>query len=272
MTTYQAIQMPWPPVLDSRFAAMLEELDWIVVDLGPASAARGIVGYLHGRSMPMLRLCRVSSEQTDGGIASRLEATLFGSYEVGYPKDIIRWSDELVLKPEIERRILRIYAEPTLIVSLDQAVRYFRGAALRKEAVFVSYSGDDADAASPIIAALRERFQQVFDYRAQDQPIPAGTQWIEEIFKQIAARPLGVILLSPAYFKSGNCRHEADEMIAQRDNGKMQLVPIKLAAGELELPPPLRSTQYLRAWEYENARGIVADVIPAVDTAAGGKG
>ena len=122
------------------------------------------------------------------------------------------------------------------------------------------------------IAALRERFQQVFDYRAPDQPIPAGTRWIEEIFKQIAARPLGVILLSPAYFKSGNCRHEADEMIAQRDNGKMQLVPIKLAAGELELPPPLRSTQYLRAWEYENARGIVADVIPAVDTAAGGKG
>jgi TIR domain len=260
------------PVLDSRFAAMLEELDWIVVDLGPASAACGIIGYLHGRSMPMLRLCRVSSEQPDGGVASQLEATLFGSYEVGYPKDIVRWSDELVLEPEIERRILRIYAERTLIVSLDQAVRYFRGAALRKDAVFVTYSGDDADAVSPIIAALQERFQQVFDYRAHDQPTPAGTQWIEEIFKQIAARPLGVILLSSAYLRSGNCRHEADEMIARRDNGKMQVIPIKLGAGELELPPLLRSTQYLRAWEYDDARGVVADVIRAVDTATGGQG
>ena len=52
----------------------------------------------------------------------------------------------------------------------------------------------------------------------------------------------------------------------------MQLVPIKLAAGELELPPPLRSTQYFRAWEYDNAREVVADVICAVDTATGGEG
>src|SRR5262249_237351 len=119
-----------------------------------------------------------TSEQTDGGVASQLEATLFGSYEVGYPKDIVRWSEELALKPEIERRILRIYAERTLIGSLDRAVQYFRGSALRKDALFVSYSGEDADAVSPIIAALRhcgiaalrERFQQVFDYRAPDQP------------------------------------------------------------------------------------------------------
>jgi hypothetical protein len=161
-----------------------------------------------------------------------------------------------------------IYIQPTAITTRDQALQYFREAALRKEAVFVSYSGRDADAAGAVIAALRRKFQQVFDYRADDRPIPAGSQWIEEIFKQIAARPLGVILLSSDYLESGYCRHEMNEMIAQQDGGKMKIVPIKLR--EARPPPELGSTQYLRAANFDDADEIVAALIEDVDRGAGG--
>jgi hypothetical protein len=256
-------------VLDSRFAETLERLDWVVVDLGPASAACGIVGYLHGRFVPMMRLCRTSLTRSGSGPPTPLEVTLYGEFEVGYVKDIVRWADAQSLKAEIDRRIQLLEVESTYIVTREQAMRYFREAALRNEALFVSYSGKDADEARKVIAALRQRFQKVFDYRGDDGPIPAGTQWVEQIFAQIAARPLGIILLSPAYLQSGNCRHESSEMIAQRDSGKMKVVPIKLH--EVQVPPELGSTQYLRAWDYDDAQSLVAAFIRDIDGDAGRK-
>jgi TIR domain len=127
----------------------------------------------------------------------------------------------------------------------------------------VSYNGKNAKTAEPIIAGLRQKFQQVFDYRADDRAIPAGSRWIEEIFKQIAARPLGVILLSSEYLDSGYCLHEMQEMIAQRDGGKMKIVPIKL--GEVRAPPELASTQYLRATDFDDVNNIVAALIQDID-------
>jgi hypothetical protein len=63
-----------------------------------------------------------------------------------------------------------------------------RRAARRNEAIFVSYSGKDADLAAEVITALKQRFQDDFDYRDAGKSIPGGASWIEEIFKRIAAR------------------------------------------------------------------------------------
>jgi hypothetical protein len=268
LTPQMAVPMPWPPLLSSRFEADLEEMDWVVVDLGPASAASGIVSYLHGRFMPMLRLCRVKKEMTDDSIPSQLEMTLFGSFEVGYRKDIVRWFDHASLKAEIDKRISLIFSESTFISTPDEALKYFRTAALRNEAVFVSYSGKDVAQASPIIAALRRRFQQVFDYRAADErPIPAGTDWIDEIFKKIATMPLGVILFSPEYLASGNCRHEMNEMVARKDSGEMKIVPIRLR--EAPSSPVLGAIQYLRIENFGDADQIVAALIKDIGEPAG---
>jgi hypothetical protein len=163
-TSRQAVPMPWPPTLSSRFAASLDEMDWVVVDLGPISAACGIVSYLHGRSVPMLRLCQAENQLPSESLASQLEITLYGGFEVGYRKDIVRWTDEMDLKVEIDSRIGLIYSEPTYVVTHSQALDYFREASLRNEAVFVSYNGKDTSQAGPIIQALRRRFQKVFDF------------------------------------------------------------------------------------------------------------
>ena len=63
--------------------------------------------------------------------------------------------------------------EPAFRISQrTQAEGYFRTAALRKEAVFLSYSGKDSDAATRISAALRKKFEDVFDYK-DGKSIPA---------------------------------------------------------------------------------------------------
>jgi hypothetical protein len=267
LTPQMAVPMQWPPLLNSRFEADLEEMDWVVVDLGPASAACGIVSYLHGRFIPMLRLCQVNKQIADDSIPSQLEMTLFGSFEVGYRKDIVRWVDHVSLKAEIDKRIALIYSESIFISTPDEALKYFRKAALRNEAVFVSYSGKDGAQAGPIIAALRRRFQQVFDYRAADErPIPAGTDWIDEIFKKIATMPLGVILLSPDYLASGNCRHEMNEMVARKDSGGMKIVPIRLR--ETPSSPVLGAIQYLRVENFGDADQIMAALIKDIDEPA----
>jgi TIR domain len=265
----QAVRMPWPPMLDSNFEAALEDMDWIVVDLGPVSTACGIVSYLHGRFTPMLRLRRVIKQIAEESSESQFEKTLYGSFEVGFRKDIVRWTDETSLKNEIDRRIDLIKFRSTFFVTRDEALKYFRKAALRNEAVFVSYRGTDRAQASPIIEAFKRTFQVVFDYApADERSIAAGTNWIEEIFKQIATMPLGTMLLSPDYLESGNCLHEMNEMIAQRDSGKMRVVPIRLR--EAALPPAIRAIQYLRTEDFEDAHQLVAAFVEDIDRAKSG--
>ncbi len=110
---------------------------------------------------------------------------------------------------------------------MDEALCICGGAALRKEAVFISYAGADQQLAKNLIAAVRGRFQRVFDYRDGDS-IRVGQPWIKEIFDQLAVSPIGIPLLSSAYVASGNCMHELREMVARRDSNQMQIFPIKL--------------------------------------------
>jgi len=216
----------------------------------------------------MLRLCQVNKQLTDKSIPSQLETTLFGSFEVGYRKDVVRWTDETSLKEEIDKRIGLINFEPTYITTPKQALEYFRKAALRNEAVFVSYAGEDAVQAGPIIESLKRRFQKVFDYRAKERSIPAGAEWLKQIFKEIAATPIGVILLSPDYVASGYCEHEMNEMIAQKDGRGMKIVPIRLR--EVAVPYALGATQYLRLEDFKGADQLAEALVQDVDRATSG--
>jgi TIR domain len=120
---------------------------------------------------------------------------------------------------------------------------------MRMELVFVSYSGNDRDAATPLIAALKDRFQQVFDYKDPARSIPRGSPWIEEVFNWLSASALAIPLLSARYFQSRNCLYEAQQMAALQDAGKIRVVPIKLRSEEFTLPAWLESAPYLRLWE-----------------------
>jgi TIR domain-containing protein len=256
---YEPVQLPWPPLVTPRFIEKIRELDWILLDVGPLSAESGIVGFLHGAFLPTMRLLRVPS-QPDQDDLNPADA-LYAGVEVGYKKDIMRWWDSESLSSGLAKRLASLDGKRNRISTLDEALKYFASAALRKEAVFVSYAGADYDFAGNLRTAIRARFQEVFDYR-DGQSIRPGQPWLKEIFDRLAVCPIGIPLLSPAYVQSGNCMHELRQMISQADQNQMALFPIKLRKDDsFTVPPELASFQYARLWEYSAATDLVEWVI-----------
>jgi hypothetical protein len=259
-TGVNATILPWPPRLDSTFVRMLDEIDWAVVDLGERSAATGMVAYLHGRFIPCIRLIQIPPGEALPPIA----ASLFGAYSVGYPKDVVRWTDREMLQNGMRARINTIRDERRYIGTIAEAEAYFQSAALRKEAVFVSYSGKDRDVAGAIVSALKKKFQEVFDYQ-DGEAITAGTPWMKTIFERLSVAPISVPLLSANYFQSKNCEHEALQIMARHDEGRMRVIPIKLYDKELVLPPWMESLQYLRLWKYDGPDGTIKALVDHLD-------
>jgi hypothetical protein len=73
---------------------------------------------------------------------------------------------------------------------------------------------------------------------------------------------VGVVLLSESYLESGNCMHELEHMVAQRDAKKLELFPVKLSRDDkLKLPSFIENTQYLRFWEHHSSAAELVDTI-----------
>jgi hypothetical protein len=253
------IDLPWPPRLTLKYIAQFERADWIVADIGATACATGVPAFLHGEFYPLTRLLCTREGETSG-----LESTLFGGTEVGYPKDIVRWEDEASLRAELEKRIGLIKAPAMRISTLEQGIQYFRTAALRNEAVFLSYAGSDRDIGAEISAELKKRFQKVFDYR-DGTSIVTGKPWLDEVFESLAASVIGIPLLSSNYVASENCLHEAREMFSRADQKKMTVLPAKIRKEEFDLPPWAQSTQYIRSWNFSSASALADQLIHAYD-------
>ena len=257
----QAVHLNWKSPVDARFMSELESLDWAIVDISAEACTGGLPAFLHGRFIPQMRLVRTTTKQT----RSPLESTILSAFDVGYPKDIIRWSDAEALDREFVQRLTTLYEPRKFIRTQEEARAYFAGAAKRKEAVFLSYSGEDQEITSSLRRALRNRFQQVFDYRDQGESIVPGRRWIEEVFDKLSASAIGIPILSPAYLASENCKHEGRQMVALLDAGKLKLFPVKIKEGPLELPTWIQDVQYIRGWEYASSEELVNKIISAYD-------
>ena len=255
-------RLPWPPVLSLAYLTEIEKLDWLITDVGPVTAQTGIVGYVHGRAIPTLRLLKQAGDRR-GSARSQL-APLYTGVEVGYAKDILAWSRLDQLRKGLARRLIGLNAPRRRISTRDQAVEYFEAAAKRKEAVFVSYSGLDVELAGPLLDALRRRFQTVFDYRDGDSITP-GEPWLQEIFGSLAEASIGVPLVSANYLASGNCLHEAQEMVALRDADEIRMMPVKLVPDQIELPVWMRNRQYLQLYAHRDAGAVVDKILEFID-------
>lgn len=249
----------WPPKIDREFYLEMQAADWCVADIGEKALSAGISPFLHGRFLPTLRMLDARD-----GARSPIEKTLFGAFEVGYCEDILTWTDEESLRKGLESRIALIKAPVTRINNQQMAERYFRSAALRKEPVFLSYSGKDQMAATKIGNALRERFQVVFDYK-DGKSITAGDSWIKVIYGTLATCKIGVPLYSHEYFASTNCMHEAEQMTIRKDQGKMFVCPLVVDLTNLKLPEWAESTQYATFSTDQDAAGAIEKLINAFE-------
>lgn len=255
--------LPWPPSLRLDYLTALERFDWMIVDIGEPAMNTGIIGYLHGRLMPTIRLVKGFSHYRRIQNRRAYKA-LYGGVEVGYAEDIVAWDSVPSLEKRLTNRIAVLTAPTRRIGSASEAQEYFQLAALRKETVFLSYSGKDFELAQRISSELKKRFQNVFDYR-DGESITPGQPWLQGIFDKLAGSAIGIPLLSESYLKSGNCMHEAQEMIAKRDSNQMAVVPVKLHRSELELPTWMRNVQYLDAADHPDAAVTVEKIVQSFD-------
>lgn len=253
---------PWPPILDGDYLSDIEALDWVIVDIGDVSMKNGIIGYLHGRFIPQLRLLK-SHESAPEIRARYSHASLFGSSTVGYIDDIIAWKKSSSLEAGIKQRLAVIKPDPDRISSQKDAETYFRTAALRKEAVFLSYSGKDTQIATNLSSLLKKRFQQVFDYK-DGESIRPGESWLQEIFDTLSSSSLGVPLISKDYLSSGHCMHEVEHMVNKRNMKQMTVIPVMLYEEE-ELPSFLKRIQYLNLFDLSNPEICVAKILDLFD-------
>ena len=91
----------------------------------------------------------------------------------------------------IKERLGLLQAVPRLIPNAKEAEKYFNKASLRKEAVFLSYSGEDEEIAAKITIALKARFQDVFNYK-DGESIRPGQPWQAEIELKLRRAAVGV--------------------------------------------------------------------------------
>ena len=247
----------WPPKVDRDFYLEMHAADWCVADIGETALRAGISPFLHGQFLPALRMF-----DARGGARSPLEETLFGAFEVGYCEDILAWTDESSLREGLEKRIALIKAPVTRINNHQMADDYFRSASKRKESVFLSYSGKDQAVALKIGNALRQRFQVVFDYQ-DGKSITPGASWMNEIYRTLNNFKIGVPLYSRRYFDSPNCVHEAEQLIARKDQAKMFVFPFAIDLADLNVPEFAESTQYATFSRYLDAAAAVEALVSA---------
>jgi len=251
-----------PFKLDSKFFKLLTEIDLAIVDYNEYITSCGLPAFLHGRFIPTIRMKHASIDVDPSN--AHLEYFLFGGVEVGYNKDVVIWKDLDSLKEGLTQNLEIINSSVRRINTYDEAKEYFQSADKRKEAIFVSYSGKDIDIARPIINSLKTYFQTVFDYR-DGESIVQGKPWLSEIFDKLSVSGIGINLYSNSYFASGNCEHEALEMVKNYDSRKMKLFPVKLYEENLTLPSFLEYIQYFRYYEYnKDPDKLVKAIIKAI--------
>lgn len=240
------LRLGWDPVrLPNRLSiACLRELqrcDWVIADVTDP-AIEAITAFLHGQSVPVLRVRRGSG---DAG-PSAVEDVLFGDLTVGYRKDVTHWATEAELRDSLRERLDVITQQAELIGDPAAAIAYFSSAAKRKDPVFLSYAGEDADRGAEFAAELRRRFQEVFNYR-DPQSLRVGEHWQDQISRRLAGSAVGVILFSRHYPESGYCMDEARHLYDGFVTGRAKLLSVKL--DDASPPDLLSSLQYARLSE-----------------------
>ena len=80
-----------------------------------------------------------------------------------------------------------------------------------------------------------------------------------------AGNAIGVQLISANYFASGNCEHEAHELISRGDAKQMFVFPIRLSGPKFELPGWAGYLQQCASRQYADEEATVAALVDAFE-------
>jgi hypothetical protein len=130
--------------------------------------------------------------------------------------------------------------------------------AKRKEPVYLSYSDEDVDLASKILAQLKSRFTAVFNAHDFDQ-LARGFETMAD--QRLKSARVGIALLSQNYFRNKRCVSEGRKMAALERQKMQQFIPVKLHNEALDLPEWMSGEPYLRLWKYRSAGMLMQEIM-----------
>jgi hypothetical protein len=127
--------------------------------------------------------------------------------------------------------------------------------------VFLSFSTEDRNAADCAKVALSNEpsVQRVFDFRFG---IDQGSSWQEEIDRAISSCSAIIAILSPAYFRSPECREELMQARLRNKHAERTLLfPVYWRSSQKEFPLWLRTLNYddCRESDYKKLTSAVAE-------------
>lgn len=252
----ELLDLGWPPVANARLFDQLDSLDWIFADVGPQTAATGMLGLIHSRFIPAIRMLKHGGLPAPDKWADSMDiGRLFGSLDVGYRKDIVYWrGDVKSLRTQLRDRAHVALSPPNtheVIKTHEEALKYFR-LATEKRQVFVSYASADHAIAQQLVSVLREHFPTVFDYRDGGESLPPGTNWREKIKSEILSAQFGILLLSQAYDNSGYCKWEGGLLVDGHHSRQLPLFPVLLDVKSEKMPTGLENLQAARLNKGDN--------------------
>ncbi len=263
----QPIDLGWPPTADLDFYDKLDSLDFAVVDVGPATAVTGVLGIIHSRFVPSIRLLKAEIQPTfEAWTDERGPGRMFGCLEKGYYKDIVYWSDTRSLTDQVKSRMEVALKEPHAgerITTLTQASAYFMKAGKRHR-VFVSYAGPNRRIVERFVSELRKHFPMVFDYR-DSESLPVGTEWRAEVKKTIRNVDASVLFFSAAYEDSKYCEWEAGLLIDERMGRDLPVFPVILPDAQARnLPAGLELVQAERLLDQDDPMAVSTKLVTAI--------
>ena len=207
-----------------RFLLDLDQLDFIVVEVGSPDLPPWVYAFIHGRFVPSIKLCHVpeSTSMTtpvDALISGKLASKVARSGE-----PVIYWSDGEDLEVKLDRHLMKFRDARTPFATLEDGLRYFRGLGRPDGRIFVSNAGDANVFSASLSRAFSAEGIDHFHYVYRNT-MEIGEKWATQLAPRVDESTIFVALLSEGYAKSKWCMSELRRAEQLRRDGKITIIP-----------------------------------------------
>jgi hypothetical protein len=219
-----------------RFALELEELDFIILDIGYTDLPSWLYPFLSGRFIPTIKVCRASASPGEQLTEPPWETGEL-LRRVAAPGDlIVRYKSPRDLRSGLARHVERLREERILLSSLGDGHRYFRSLGRKRGRIFISTTSAVNYFSRQLSLALHRENIPHFHYRYQND-IELATLWNDELPERIRASQYFLPLVTGSYWKSQFCQEEYRLARERAEKGEMGIVPYFLeSSNSTEIP------------------------------------
>jgi nucleoside phosphorylase len=211
--------------LDSATAAsLLDQLDFVVLDVGGTETPQLLIPFIQGRFVPSLKLIFYRPGKQPPPAIPRLLLDRALEAATTAREIALWWSDTAQLHTELTKRVEALSTPRWQFQHEEEGTSYFLGLGQTRGPVFVSNAGADNALARGVVDELRSYGIRSFHYVYQNSITP-GVLWKPVLPQKVSECQVFVPLISPEYWKSSYCREEFDAALELHRQGKLVMIP-----------------------------------------------